>query len=40
MGLVVGVDIGNSTTEACATYVDEDGKVTYLSGALGRQTRG
>jgi diol dehydratase reactivase alpha subunit len=36
MSLVVGVDIGNSTTEACLTDIGEDGKVTYLSGALGR----
>ncbi|MEV6863990.1 diol dehydratase reactivase subunit alpha [Streptosporangium subroseum] len=36
MSLVAGVDIGNSTTEACLTDVGEDGKVTYLSGALGR----
>lgn len=36
MSLVVGVDIGNSTTEACATRVGEDGRVDYLSAALGR----
>ncbi|WP_248962133.1 diol dehydratase reactivase subunit alpha [Sphaerisporangium perillae] len=36
MSLVVGVDIGNSTTEACAAHIGQDGKITYLSGALGR----
>jgi diol dehydratase reactivase alpha subunit len=36
MFLVVGVDIGNSTTEACAADIGADGKVTYLSAALGR----
>ncbi|GAA1313044.1 diol dehydratase reactivase subunit alpha [Planotetraspora silvatica] len=36
MSLVVGVDIGNSTTEACAAEIGEDGRVTYLSAALGR----
>ncbi|HVV09423.1 diol dehydratase reactivase subunit alpha [Amycolatopsis sp.] len=34
MTLVVGVDIGNSTTEACAAEVGPDGSVTYLGGAL------
>ncbi|GII42043.1 diol dehydratase reactivase subunit alpha [Planotetraspora phitsanulokensis] len=38
MSLVVGVDIGNSTTEACAADVGADGEVTYLSAALGRTT--
>ncbi|MFF3442711.1 diol dehydratase reactivase subunit alpha [Streptosporangium sp. NPDC002721] len=36
MSLVVGVDIGNSTTEACATRVGGDGRVEHLSAALGR----
>ncbi|GAA4203348.1 diol dehydratase reactivase subunit alpha [Streptosporangium oxazolinicum] len=36
MSLVVGVDIGNSTTEACATRVGGDGRVDHLSSALGR----
>ncbi|MEH3061537.1 MAG: diol dehydratase reactivase subunit alpha [Methylobacterium radiotolerans] len=35
---VVGVDIGNSTTEACAARIDERGKVTYAGGALTRTT--
>lgn len=34
MRLVVGVDIGNSTTEACAAEIGPDGEVRYLSGAL------
>ncbi|PZG23501.1 diol dehydratase reactivase subunit alpha [Nonomuraea aridisoli] len=38
MGLVVGVDIGNSTTEACAADVAADGTVIYLAAALGRTT--
>lgn len=38
MGLVVGVDIGNSTTEACLAEVDEAGRVAYLSTALTRTT--
>ncbi|GLW10734.1 diol dehydratase reactivase subunit alpha [Microtetraspora sp. NBRC 13810] len=38
MSLVVGVDIGNSTTEACATLVGEHGEMTFLSGALGGTT--
>ncbi len=34
--LVVGVDIGNSTTEACVAEVDADGReVSWLAGALG-----
>jgi diol dehydratase reactivase alpha subunit len=36
MTLVVGVDIGNSTTEACAAEIGEGGEVVYLSSALGR----
>ncbi|WP_214109870.1 diol dehydratase reactivase subunit alpha [Acrocarpospora catenulata] len=38
MTLVVGVDIGNSTTEACAAEIGEDGLITYLAGALARTT--
>ncbi|MFJ8819348.1 diol dehydratase reactivase subunit alpha [Amycolatopsis thermoflava] len=34
MALVVGVDIGNSTTEACVAEIGPGGRVTYLSGAL------
>jgi len=36
MTLVAGVDIGNSTTEACAAEIGADGEVRYLSQALGR----
>ena len=36
MSLVVGVDIGNSTTEACAADIGPDGEITYFSGALAR----
>ncbi|MEJ8277363.1 diol dehydratase reactivase subunit alpha [Pseudonocardia spirodelae] len=36
--LVVGVDIGNSTTEACAATVDARGRVTHLGTALTRTT--
>jgi diol dehydratase reactivase alpha subunit len=36
MALVVGVDIGNSTTEACAAEVGAGGELTYLSEALTR----
>jgi hypothetical protein len=36
MSLVVGVDIGNSTTEACAAEIGRDGQVRYLSQALAR----
>jgi diol dehydratase reactivase alpha subunit len=36
MTLVVGVDIGNSTTEACAAEIGEDGAIRYLSEALTR----
>jgi diol dehydratase reactivase alpha subunit len=36
MSLVVGVDIGNSTTEACAAEIGKDGQVRYLSQALAR----
>jgi diol dehydratase reactivase alpha subunit len=35
---VVGVDIGNSTTEACLATIDGAGSVAYLSGALTRTT--
>ncbi|MFF5987357.1 diol dehydratase reactivase subunit alpha [Prauserella flavalba] len=34
MALVAGVDIGNSTTEACVAEIGPDGDVEYLSGAL------
>jgi diol dehydratase reactivase alpha subunit len=37
-GLIVGVDIGNSTTEACLGLVGPDGQVTYLGTALTRTT--
>ncbi|WP_407685721.1 diol dehydratase reactivase subunit alpha [Mycobacterium sp. HUMS_1102779] len=33
-GLVVGVDIGNSTTEACVARIDRDGGVEFLGAAL------
>ncbi|MER5671031.1 diol dehydratase reactivase subunit alpha [Pseudonocardia alni] len=36
--LVVGVDIGNSTTEACVASIDAGGRVTYLGTALTRTT--
>jgi diol dehydratase reactivase alpha subunit len=36
MTLVVGVDIGNSTTEACAADIGESGRVDYLAGALAK----
>lgn len=36
--LVVGVDIGNSTTEACAASIDADGRVRHLGTALTRTT--
>ncbi len=36
--LVVGVDIGNSTTEACLALVGRDGAVSHLSTALTRTT--
>ncbi|GII57870.1 diol dehydratase reactivase subunit alpha [Planotetraspora thailandica] len=32
----MGVDIGNSTTEACVADVGESGQMAYLSAALGR----
>ncbi|MEX5635317.1 diol dehydratase reactivase subunit alpha [Parafrankia sp. FMc2] len=36
MTLVVGVDIGNSTTEACVAEIDADGReISWLAGALG-----
>lgn len=38
MTLVVGVDIGNSTTEACVATIDERGAVDYLATALTRTT--
>jgi len=33
-GIVVGVDIGNSTTEVCAARVDSDGSIEFLGSAL------
>jgi propanediol dehydratase-reactivating factor large subunit len=36
--LVVGVDIGNSTTEACVAAVEPDGTVRYLGTDLTRTT--
>ena len=36
--LVVGVDIGNSTTEACLAVVAPDGSITYLGTDLTRTT--
>ncbi|ALE78059.1 glycerol dehydratase [Pseudonocardia sp. AL041005-10] len=36
--MVVGVDIGNSTTEACVASIDAGGRVTYLGTALTRTT--
>ena len=39
MRLIAGVDIGNSTTEVCIGQYGEDGRVTFLSGAL-RPTTG
>ena len=36
--LVVGVDIGNSTTEACAATIGPDGEVAHLGTALTRTT--
>jgi diol dehydratase reactivase alpha subunit len=36
--LVVGVDIGNSTTEACAAVIRPDGSVSYLGTDLHRTT--
>ncbi|WP_433785642.1 diol dehydratase reactivase subunit alpha [Actinomycetospora sp. CA-101289] len=36
--LVVGVDIGNSTTEACCARVDDDGGVEYLGSGLAPTT--
>lgn len=36
--MVVGVDIGNSTTEASLAEISPDGVVTYLSSALTRTT--
>jgi len=35
---VVGVDIGNSTTEASLARIGPDGTVDYLGGALTRTT--
>ncbi|MDO3401601.1 diol dehydratase reactivase subunit alpha [Mycolicibacterium neoaurum] len=35
---VVGVDIGNSTTEASVALIDQDGKVDYVGVALTRTT--
>ncbi|MDQ0379179.1 diol dehydratase reactivase subunit alpha [Amycolatopsis thermophila] len=34
MALVAGVDIGNSTTEACVAEIGPGGRVEYLAGAL------
>lgn len=34
MTVVIGVDIGNSTTEACVAVIQDDGKVEFLGGAL------
>lgn len=34
MQLVVGVDIGNSTTEGCAAEIVDDGSVRYLASSL------
>ncbi|MEU6642114.1 diol dehydratase reactivase subunit alpha [Saccharomonospora sp. NPDC046836] len=34
MALVIGVDIGNSTTEACVADIGPDGSTGYLAGAL------
>jgi diol dehydratase reactivase alpha subunit len=36
--LVIGVDIGNSTTEACAASIGPDGAVSYLGTDLTRTT--
>lgn len=36
--LVVGVDIGNSTTEACLAALAPDGSLTYLGAGLTRTT--
>jgi diol dehydratase reactivase alpha subunit len=36
--LVVGVDIGNSTTEACLASIGPDGSITYLATDLTRTT--
>jgi diol dehydratase reactivase alpha subunit len=38
MKLVVGVDIGNSTTEACAAEILDDNEIEYLSATLARTT--
>lgn len=38
MKLVVGVDIGNSTTEACAAEIKDDNEIEYLGAALARTT--
>src|SRR3954452_2610654 len=38
MKLVVGVDIGNSTTEACAAEIQDDNEIEYLSATLARTT--
>lgn len=38
VGVVVGVDIGNSTTEASAARISADGTVTYLGSALNATT--
>ena len=38
MRLVVGVDVGNTTTEACLARVGPDGAVAYLGTALMRTT--
>src|SRR4051812_33084922 len=36
--MVVGVDIGNSTTEASVARIDADGAVSYVGAALTRTT--
>lgn len=38
MKLVIGVDIGNSTTEACAAEIKDDDRIEYLGTALARTT--
>ena len=36
MRLVVGIDIGNSTTEVCLATIHQDGKIEYHSSALAK----
>lgn len=38
MGLIAGVDIGNSTTEVCIAQVNEDGKIRFCSSAMAPTT--